>query len=121
MKKIIVIILLIFVSGITAQEFASKELVKGLYDFSLFPKTLIPKFRPFATSSYMADSTNYWTIVGDGLCVYDSVRIGGDLFVGFDGGTIYLDTNRNGSIYYSGYNLNLFNNKTNGGQIYYIG
>ena len=52
---------------------------------------------------------------------WDSVRVRGDLFVGSTSGAIYLDTNREGSLYFGGYSLYLSNTKENGSQVYFIG
>ena len=72
---------------------------------------------PFGTAFYWADSSG-WTVMSQSLHVVDSAFIGRDLTVLY---RINLDSNKNINIYASGYNLQIENNKNNGGQNYYIG
>jgi len=73
----------------------------------------IPKFRPFGTSTAFTDSTNYITI-NKGLYVLDSMKVMKDFYVGTKGGKVYLDTNREGQIYFTGLSMYLGNAKNKG-------
>jgi len=74
---------------------------------------LIPKFRPFGTSTTFTDSTNYVTL-NKGLYIQDSLKVTRDLYVGTTGGKMYLDTNRNGQIYFTGLSMYVSNTKNKG-------
>lgn len=83
------------------------------YNFSDI-SPLIPKFRPFGSSTTFADSTNFVTLTGKGLLVYDSVKVGRWLSVGTTNGGLYLDTNKSGQLYFTGLSLSLANTKNKG-------
>ena len=84
-----------------------------------YESSYIPKIRPFGTSFYWGDSTNY-IVFSKGLYLQDSLKVAKDLYVGVQGGTIYLDTNRNMTIGASGLGLNIVNTKSGGHQYHSI-
>lgn len=74
---------------------------------------LIPRFRPFGTSTTFTDSTNYVWLNKSFGC--DSMRVRRNLYVGELGGTIYLDTNKQFRIYGTALDMLIGNFKTKGG------
>lgn len=76
-----------------------------------------PIFKPFGTSTAFKDSTDYVTL-NKSMYVLDSFKISKDLYVGVKGGKIYLDTNRRGSIEYSGNSLYFKSSKSEGNIVF---
>jgi hypothetical protein len=74
---------------------------------------LIPRFRPFGTSTTFTDSTNYVWLNKSFGC--DTMRVRRDLYVGQLGGTIYLDTNKQFRIYGTALDMLIGNFKSKGG------
>lgn len=85
-----------------------------------FTNALIPRFRPFGTSTSWTDSTNY-VVLNKGYRVLDSMRVEKDLFVGTGGGFIYLDTNRLINLTVSGNQFYITNDKQEGWTHFEIG
>ncbi len=74
----------------------------------------------WGTSTFLGDSTNY-VVLNKGLLIYDSLVVGKDIYLGKNGGTLYLDSTRGAYLQIGGYALNLYNTKDYGSQNYYIG
>ena len=83
----------------------------GLSSYNLYTGNLIPKFYPFANSTYLLDSTNYVKL-NKGFYIWDSLYVGNTITV--NNGYIYLDTNKAGQLYFNGYDANLVNTKQGG-------
>lgn len=106
-----IILALIFVTGsLFAQTGAS-------FKFGDMSTWWIPKFKPFGTSTTFTDSTNYMTLFGKGLYVFDSIKTDKDLIVK---GAVVLDTNRLGKLQYIGYNIYLNNDKAGGNMTFQL-
>ena len=76
-----------------------------------------PIFKPFGTSTTFKDSTNYVTL-NKGFRIRDSLVVGKDVYIR---GNWYLDTNRQGQIYFIGNDIEIVNNKGNGAINLWIG
>lgn len=76
---------------------------------------LIPRIRPWGTSTTMTDSTSY-VVLNKGFYIRDSLIVGKD---GYIKGKLYLDTNREGSIEMSGNDLIYTNLKSAGVNYFY--
>lgn len=81
-------------------------LVNIVYDFVYFPRVRI-----FGTATTFTDSLNYVVLEGKGLRVLDSLIVDKD---GFIRGKLYLDTARQGQIYFIGSSMLLSNTKSKG-------
>lgn len=69
-----------------------------------------PTFRPFGTATTLTDSTGYVS-VNTGWKVRDSLFVNRD---GYVRGALYLDTNRQGKIFFNGQDLVIGNYKSGG-------
>lgn len=116
MKKIILALILITISlPIFSQSSAGRFSLKDIDTYwessiKVTPSYWIPKFRPFGTSTTFTDSTNYVTL-NKSLYVLDSMKVARDLYLGVKGGVLYLDTLRDGKIFYNGTTFTVQNNK----------
>lgn len=75
-----------------------------------FTTGYFPTFRPFGNSTTFTDSSGYVTL-NTGWKVRDSLFVNRD---GYVKGALYLDTNRQGKIFFSGQDLVLGNYKSGG-------
>lgn len=72
-----------------------------------------PLFKPFGNSTTFKDSTNYITI-NKSVYIFDSLKVGKDIYGGVKSGKYYLDTSRSGQIYFTGLSMYLSNTKSKG-------
>lgn len=122
--KTIILLLFLTVFQTFTQEYSYAPISpqKEYLPFSLPELKLkdISDQRLWIGDNTIKDSTNYFVFNQGGL-FWDSLRVRRDLYVGELGGTIYLDTNKTGSISYTGYGLYLNNEKENGSIYFNIG
>lgn len=100
-----IILALIFVTGsLFAQTGAS-------FKFGDITSWWTPKVFMYGNSTYWHDSSNYQT-TNKSVYIHDSLKVGKDLYVGVKGGAIYMDTSRNGSIYFDESDFYIKNTKS---------
>jgi len=103
MKKLI--LALLFLSGTLFSQTGAS------FKFGDISSWWTPKVFMYGNSTYWHDSSNYQT-TNKSVYVLDSMKVGKDLYVGVKGGSIFLDTSRQGRIYFDGFNLTVQNLKT---------
>lgn len=106
MKRII--LALLFISGTLFSQTGAS------FKFGDILSWWTPKVFIYGNSTYWHDSTNYQT-TNKSVYIYDSLKVGKDLYVGVKGGVIYLDTNRSAKIEYSGNTFKMTSSKSEGG------
>ncbi len=80
----------------------------------------IPRVYLYGTSTYWADSTNY-QVTNKSVYIRDSLKVAKDLYVGVNGGNLYMDTSRKISVQTDGLDVVFYDTKQNASEKHYIG